>query len=302
MTSWSGEQTSGAEKDIKVGQQLLNKTDAVVSQTLLTTTYPSLTFLSLLPSPVHGSGSSSPRLTVLTALSGPPSTTTSTSSLIQTITTSVLPRTATFLARLRREKFSLEEARHLREEQDRAFRDAERKDREKMQVQKQKEEMAQIQRDRAEREEREKVDRIDKRRVWRRYARKHLLMPSSGSIRIALRTPLSAERNIRQFSPGPSTLPLFVFAETLLIPPSDSPENDPDSPPGGYEPEWDFRIVTTYPRREIERVKSVGEGEWDAVKSAGGALFAEKVDGGVWGDAEMRERDGESDEEEVEEV
>jgi len=266
----------------------------VVSQTLLTTSYPSLTFLSLLPAPGQG-GSSSPRLTVLAHLSGPPSTTTSTSSLIQTITTSILPRTATFLARLRRERFSLEEARHLREEQDRAFRATERKDRDQMQVQKQKDELARIQKERADRVQREKSDLIHKRRFWRRYARKHLLPPSFGPLRVALRTPVSAERNLRQFIPGPSTLALFIFAETLLIPPSDRPETDPDTPPEGYEPEWDFRIVTTYPRCEIQRVEGGGEGGWEAVKGAGGALFAEKVEGGAWGDAEMRERDGESD-------
>ena len=203
---------------------------------------------------------------------------------------------------MRRERFSLEEARHLREEQDRAFREAERKDREKMQAQKQMDEMVRIQKERTEREDQEKADRIEKRRVWRRHARKHLLPPSSGPIRVALRTPFSAERNVRHFSPGPSTLPLFVFAETLLIPPSDSPETDPDTAPEGYEPDWDFRIVTSYPRREIERVeRRGGEAEWEAVKGAGGSLFAEKMEGGIWGDAESKERDGESDEDEVEE-
>jgi len=117
---------------------------------------------------------------------------------------------------------------------------------------------------------------------------------------VALRTPLFAERTVRQFAPGPSTLSLFVYAETLLIPSSDTIETDPDSPPEGYEPEWGFRIVTFHPRREIERVESGGEPEWEAVKGAGGALFAEKLDGAAWGDAELRDRDGESDDEEVE--
>ena len=188
----------------------------------------------------------------------------------------------------------------MREEQDRAFREAEKRDREKMQVQRQKEELARIQQERSEREERKKIQQIEKRRIWRRYARKHLLPPCSGPLRIAIRTPFSAERNIRQFTPSSSTLPLFIYAETLLIPPIDLPEQDPDTPPDEYEPEWDFRIVTTYPRREIMRVESGGEVQWEVVKNAGGALFVEKVEGGIWGDAEMRERDGDSDEEVVE--
>ena len=257
-----------------------------------------MTFLSLLPG-ANGS-ISSPRLTVLTGISGPPSTITSTSALIHTITTSILPRTASFLARLKRERFSLEEARHLRGEQDRAFREAERKDREKMKVQREKAELERIQKERSDNFAKAKVERISHRRIWRRYARKHLLPPSSGSIRVALRTPLSAERHVRLFEPSQSTLLLFIYAETLLIPPSDAPEDDPDSPPAGYEPEWDFRLVTAYPRREVERDERGGQAGWELVKQAGGALFAEKVEGGVWGDAEMKDANGDSDEEVME--
>jgi hypothetical protein len=97
-----------------------------VSQTLLITTYPSLTFVSLLPNPGYA-----PTLRILTTLSGPPSTTTSTSSLIQCITTSILPRTSAFLNRLKRERHTLEESRHLRDEQDKAFKLAESRKREK---------------------------------------------------------------------------------------------------------------------------------------------------------------------------
>ena len=273
----------------------------VVSQTLLATTYPSLTFLSLLPSSPHSNSTSSTRLSILSSLAGPPSTTTSASSIIQTLTTSVLPRATPFLNRLKRERLTLEEARHLRSEQDKAFKAAEQRDREKMQAQKQAEELERIKLERSRREAAEKEKWIQDRKVWRRYARKHLLPPSTGPIRVALRTPLSAERNVRHFQPGPSTTSLFIFAETLLIPSNDTSETDPDSPPTGYEPDWDFRIVTAYPRKEVERVDNGGEGVWEVVQKAGGALFAEKVEGGVWADAEMKELNGDSSDEEVEE-
>ncbi|WVR09002.1 hypothetical protein IAU60_006062 [Kwoniella sp. DSM 27419] len=264
-----------------------------VSQTLLTTTYPSLTFLSLLPVP----NSSTPKLAILSNLAGPPSTITSTTSIIQALTTTILPRVTPFLNRLKRERLSLEEARHLRAEQDRAFRDAERRDRERMQAQRQKEELERIQKERAEREAQAKANAVENRKVWRRYARKHLLPPAGGPVRVAIRTPLSSDRHIRQFNPGPSTLPLFIYVETLLIPGDQGPESDPDTPPEGYEHTYDFSLVTSFPRKEIDPTEVAGEEVWDLVQKGGGALFAEKKEGSTWGQVEG---DEDSDEEVIE--
>ncbi|GFZ47290.1 hypothetical protein JCM24511_05033 [Saitozyma sp. JCM 24511] len=267
-----------------------------VAGTLLATTYPSLYFVSLLP----GSNGSSPKLSIINTLSGPPSTTTSTSAILQLITTSILPRTSAFLARLKRERLTLEEARHLREEQDRAFREAERKDREKLRLAREKEEVERIRKDREAKAVEEKARAVEQRKVWRRYARKHLLPPSEGPIRVALRTPLNAERNVRNFTTGPSTESLFIYAETLLIPKDQSPESDPDEPPRGFTPPEDFTIVTAYPRKVVERIHTGGEEVWEMVKKAGGAVFAEKVEGSAWAEAELRELRGEdSDDEEV---
>ncbi|ORX39203.1 hypothetical protein BD324DRAFT_576880 [Kockovaella imperatae] len=287
------------DKDIMVwAADIRSREGYQVSQTLLVTTYPSLTYVSLLPASPTSNSTASPRLSVLSTLSGPPSTTTSASSIVQTLTNSILPRTGPFLARLKRERLTLEEARHLREEQDRAFKAAERKDRERLQAQRQAEQAERLTKEREARELAEKASQVEKRRQWRRYARKHLLPRSEGSIRVALRTPISSERVIRQFQPGPSTMPLFILAETLLIPPSDVPEEDPESPPEGYEPSFDFRIVTAYPRKEIERVEEGGEAIWNNVTAAGGALFAEKLDGGNWGDEEVKALNGEDSEDE----
>ncbi|OCF42961.1 hypothetical protein I317_03182 [Kwoniella heveanensis CBS 569] len=279
-----------------------------VSQTLLTTTYPSLTFLSLLPVP----NSSTPKLTILSTLSGPPSTSTSVTSIIQSLTTTILPRVTPFLNRLKRERLSLEEARHLRAEQDRAFREAERRDREKLEQQKKKEELERLQKARAERELKEKETYEQNRKIWRRYARKHLLPQTEGSsgrtntgksVKIAIRTPFSSERHIRSFNLTPpnntSTIPLFVYVETLLIPASDSPSTDPDQPPEGFEPKWDFQLVTTYPKKVIEPTDIGGEAYWDVIKNSGGTLFAEKKVGSSWGAGDGGE-DSDSDEEIVE--
>jgi FAS-associated factor 2 len=151
---------------------------------------------------------------------------------------------------------------------------------------------ARLAKEKAEREYRDKADAIALRNHWRRYARKNLLPPSAGPIRVALRVPASSERHVRNFYPGPSTLPLFIYADTLLIPAEYTPDRDPDWAPPGYTPPDDFRIVTNYPRKEIERMEEGGEAVWDTVKQAGGALFAEKKENGTWAETE-----GDSDEE-----
>ncbi|BEI85923.1 hypothetical protein CcaverHIS002_0602100 [Cutaneotrichosporon cavernicola] len=271
----------------------------MAAETLQITTYPALTFVSLLPTSSAGGAGGTPRLTILTTLQGPPSTTTSTSAILQTLTTAVLPRTSTFLARLRRERLALEETRHLRDEQDRALREAERKDRDRLLAARAQAELERAQRERAAREQELKEKALTDRREWRRYARKHLLAPSAGPTRVALRTPLNSDRNVRQFTPGPSTLPLFIYAETLLIAPEDDPESDPDTPPAGYEHAWGFRLVTSFPRREIELVETGGEAVWDQIKGAGGALFAEKIAGSGWCDSERASLAGDSSDDEI---
>ena len=145
---------------------------------------------------------------------------------------------------------------------------------------------AEKERERREKEAKEAEGR--NRAIWRRYARKHLLSPAppsngAGAIRVAMRTPVNANRNVRLFIPATSTEELFGYAETLLIPDDDRPEDDPDSPPPGYTPPRDFIIVTSFPRKEVQRTDTGGEAEWEVVKQAGGALFAEKKEGSSWG-------------------
>ncbi|WRT69135.1 uncharacterized protein IL334_006119 [Kwoniella shivajii] len=305
------------EKEVIIwGSDISTREGYQVAQTLLLTTYPSLTFISLLPVP----NSSTPKLTILSNLSGSPSTTTSTSNIIQTLTTSILPRVTPFLNRLKRERLSLEEARHLRAEQDKAFKEAERKDKEKAQIQKQKEQLEKIQNDRIEKQQNELKKYNENLKYWRRYARRCLLptftTTSTGSgsgsgsgsglkeesVRVALRTPLSSERHIKQFKISNSTIPLFIFAETLLIPSEDLPEDDPDTPlpppPSSedefaFEPKWEFRLVTSFPRKEIDPTDIHGEDFWNIIKNAGGALFVERKEGSSWGLVEGEDSDEE---------
>jgi FAS-associated factor 2 len=109
-----------------------------------------------------------------------------------------------------------------------------------------------------------------------------------------MRTPVNANRNVRLFTPGASTEELFVYAETLLIPDDERPEDDPDAPPAGFTPPRDFIVVTSFPRKEVQRLASGAEAEWEIVRAAGGALFAEKKEGSAWGaSAESESEDDE---------
>ncbi|WVW79434.1 hypothetical protein I302_101403 [Kwoniella bestiolae CBS 10118] len=294
------------EKDVVVwGADVSSREGYQVAQTLLLTTYPSLTFLSLLPVP----NSSTPKLTILSSLSGSPSTTTSTSNILQTLTTTILPRVTPFLNRLKRERLSLEEARHLRAEQDRAFKEAERRDREKMELQRQKEELERLKVQRLEKEKEERERYKENLKSWRRYAKKHLL-PSilshgagADTVKVAIRTPLSSERHIKNFRISNSTLDLFVFIETLLV--GDSEDLDVDSPPAGFEDDkleninWGFDIITSFPRKEIEPTSVNGEEFWKIIKNAGGVLFVERKAGSNWGIESGNGEDGEESDEEI---
>ena len=236
--------------------------DYEVAGTLIASTFPSLYFFSLLA----GHAGAAPKLNIVSYLAGSPSTSTSASNVLQTLNNTVSPRTSAFLSRVRRERAQLEEARHLREEQDRAFAQAEAKDRERVLAARESARREEEERQREQRDKETKEQEAKKRGLWRRYARKHLLPPppasAAGAIRVAMRTPLNANRNVRLFAPGSSTEELFVYAETLLIPDDEPAQDDPDSPPAGFTPPNDFIIVTSFPRKEVPRVGTGGEAGW----------------------------------------
>ncbi|KAG8733595.1 hypothetical protein FRC11_004831 [Ceratobasidium sp. 423] len=84
---------------------------------------------------------------------------------------------------------------------------------------------------------------------WRRWARRALVpVPQAGNeTQFAVRLPCG-QRRIGKLPSNASLEAVHVFAETLLIPTSFSPEDDPEAPPEGYEHRWNFRLVTTNSR------------------------------------------------------
>ena len=169
----------------------------------------------------------------------------------------------------------------MRAEQDRAYREAmnrdkeriERKIREEQEAQRRAEEkrIAEEKRLKAEEEERDKKEKWDRKRMeWRRYLRWLSTAnpaPSAG-LRIGIRMP-DGTRGMRIFGPRDSLTALYGFVDSYFIPPGLLVGEDPTSPPSSSSkgetavheqiassslpPEqwWKFRLAISYPRREV---------------------------------------------------
>ena len=169
----------------------------------------------------------------------------------------------------------------MRAEQDRAYREAmnrdkeriERKIREEREAQRrtEAERIAREKRLEAEEEERNRKEEWDRRRMeWRRYLRwlsKTSAARSTG-LRIGVRMP-DGTRGVRIFGPQDSLTALYGFVDSHFISSELVADQDPTSPPSSsskgetavqqeiagssLSPEqwWKFRLATSYPRREV---------------------------------------------------
>ncbi|KAL7413742.1 hypothetical protein BDY24DRAFT_370064 [Mrakia frigida] len=284
-----------------------------VSRLLPPTTYPSLSFISLLPSSSPSSSrtttptTSTLKLTILSRLEGP---TTTALSLTTALEQSVLPRVASILARVQREKRLREEERRLREDQDRAFRESEGRDLER--IMKVRGEREREERERRERVEREKEEgRKRERRIeYLRFARAKLipeetLTTDSATTVITLRLPPHPKPYKRRF---PSTTPvevLYLWADTLTLPEDLPRAGDPEDPPtdvgGGYKHEFGFRLATSYPRKVVELEEGNGDGTVggsEVLRVGAGVVVLERI---MEGSGEGKDGEGSDEEEEEEE-
>ncbi|KDQ16648.1 hypothetical protein BOTBODRAFT_129521 [Botryobasidium botryosum FD-172 SS1] len=252
-----------------------------------TTTYPFVAFLSLHParssSSSSGNSTRPPQLTILSRNEGSPSSATSATTLHTQITSSLLPRVTPLLTRLRTEKRVRQQERELREEQDRAFREAERRDREKMRLKLEQERKEREEKERKAREEQQKKDKEEKRAAWRRWARRALVPPedtSAGALRIGVRLP-DGKRLIRKFNPRDSLTALYAFVDSQFIPASAAPEDDPVSAPADYINEWQFKLVSAFPRKDIDWQEATPLSAVDGLQ--GGANLVVEMYRGVLG-------------------
>jgi FAS-associated factor 2 len=134
----------------------------------------------------------------------------------------------------------------LREEQDRAFRDSARKDRERIHGRMEEERKRIEDGKRREAEEKREEERREKetleeermegfRMEWRRWSRRALVKPEPrggvGTLRIAIRLPGGDGRSIRQFSPDDTLTSLYAYVDSQFIPSELPPSSDPVKPP-----------------------------------------------------------------------
>ncbi|KIJ60721.1 hypothetical protein HYDPIDRAFT_116756 [Hydnomerulius pinastri MD-312] len=278
-----------SEKNFVVwGGDVRDKVSWEAAQKLQATTYPFVAFLALQPrrNPSTSSSNSSPILTVLSRHHGPSvpdSGPTSAQTLVHHLEHQLLPRVNPFLTRYKSQLQERERDRHLREQQDKAFEDSARRDRERVEarIREEQEEAGRLRMEEEARRQEEKRTQAERERQesaqamrlqWRRWMRRSIVPPEprgGNAIRLAIKLPGSG-RVVRAF-PSVSTLTaLYAFADAQTIPLTmqleGDPERVPEGPEGGLEtlenyiqsqtqgPEswWGFKLALAYPRREIK--------------------------------------------------
>ncbi|KAK4701641.1 FAS-associated factor 2, partial [Phenoliferia sp. Uapishka_3] len=269
-----------------------------VSKTLHPYAYPFITFISLQPTSRPGSSSSSPQMASLTRHEGPPSSSTSSQTLLTSLTTIVLPRSTPFLTRLRTIEASRKAERRIREEQDRAFAIAAAKDTERV-LRKRKEEAektqsAQIAEEREEEKRRKSDERKRIREMagrWREWQR--TLLEAEGEppagVRVGVRLG-DGRRVVRKFDEESRVERVYAWVECCLGEPGDEKVGIRTTngtgrakKPVGYDHVYDFRLATTFPRILLEvdgsaANEEVGKVAGGVLKGAGANLVVEGLE------------------------
>ena len=282
------------------------------SEKLQATTYPFVAFVALQPrrSPSGNSGpqnTSSPTLTILSRHQGrpvPSSGPTSAASLVSHLERHVLPRVMPFLDVLKAAEKERQLERQLRDEQDRAYRESAKRDKERIEAKMRKEredadekrrqeEEAKKEKEKRELEVQERRKREEERMLWRRWIRRQLLSAGpnregEGPLRIAIRLP-DGSRAVRKFKPDASLTTLYAFVDSQLIPSHLPEDKDPLVLPSGSfhgplescverkiaslsgraNEWWGFHVMNAYPRKEIDWAANVRLGDAECLKGGG---------------------------------
>jgi len=254
-----------------------------VAQSLQATTYPFVAFIALqtrgLRTGASSSTSGATRLAVLSRHEGSPLSATSAPTLQAYITSTLIPRITPLLTRLRNEQRTRQAERLLREEQDKAFRDAEKRDRERIEKRRA-EERARLE---AEEEKRRQAEaaaaHAGAREQWRRWARKTIVPPElKEGVRVGIRLP-DGRRLVRNFAPESTLEQLYAFVDVQSLPADSETTADPETPPSNFTPQWDFQLASTYPRTEIPYAKDTRIMDVPALQH-GANLIAEVIRNG----------------------
>ncbi|KAG9000856.1 hypothetical protein FRB90_011725 [Tulasnella sp. 427] len=228
---------------------------------LSTTTFPFVGFIALHPrsgSRTSSGPSAPPQLCVLSRHEGSPTSLTSATTLHNHITNTLLPRITPILTRVKNEIRLRKQEQELIAQQDRAYKEAERRDREKVERRQAEERRKQEEEAERRRLEGEKVSMAKRREAWRLWKRSTLpAEPTTAekAIRIVVRLP-NGERLTKRFRPSESVEDLYAAVDVCFLP-RDENAVAPTTPPAGYTHEYDFRLATSYPRKEIELSRDV---------------------------------------------
>lgn len=185
--------------------------------------------------------------------------------------------------------------RELRAEQDRAFRLAEQRDKERMDKRREEERKQRELEAAKQREAEERLMKQTWQKQWRRWQKANLpsepAAGTSGALRIGVRAP-NGQRRIRHFNSSDPVRLLYTYVDVDVLAEDDDGEPAPSSPPAGYKPEFDFVLATAYPR-SVVALSEVTLGEVPTLK--GGANLV------VESSSPPSSQDSDDDEEEEEE-
>ncbi|GAA93846.1 uncharacterized protein L969DRAFT_84703 [Mixia osmundae IAM 14324] len=223
------------------------------AMTLHATTYPCIAFVALQPvrEPNVSSRTSTSAMSVISRLSGPPGTLTSANAITTHITNTLIPRTDAYLTRLRGEKRQREEERKLRAEQDRAYEEAGRRDRERVQA-KQAELNATKQRETAALQAATAAATLAaNQEAWRVYAKHHLIPPEpttdADTARISVRL-ADGRRIVRKFAASATLQNLYAWVECEAAQVTGEPGS---MQPTDYVHTPPFSLACTFPRKVV---------------------------------------------------
>lgn len=247
---------------------------------LSATTFPFVAFIALHPrsgSRTASGPSSPPQLCVLSRHEGSPTSVTSATTLHNHITNTLLPRVTPILTRVKNEIRLRKQEQELIAQQDRAYKEAERRDREKLERRQAEERRKQEEEAELRRLEREKISKAEQREAWRLWKRKTLPAEPTASekaIRIVVRMP-NGERLTKRFRPTESVEDLYAAVDVCFLS-RDEDATAPSIAPVGYTHEYEFCLATSYPRKEIE-LSSETLGSVDILKGGGNLVVEMKA-------------------------
>ncbi|KAG8951390.1 hypothetical protein FRC04_006161 [Tulasnella sp. 424] len=249
---------------------------------LSATTFPFVAFIALHPlSEIRTeSGPSSPpqlELCVLSRHEGSPTSVTSATTLHNHITKSLLPRVTPILTRVKNEIRLRKQEQELIAQQDRAYKEPERRYWEKLerrQVEERRKQEGEAELPRLEREKISKAEQGESWRLWKRHTLPAEPAASEKAIRIIVRMP-NGERLTKRFRPSESVEDLYAAVDVGFL----SCGEDAAAPsiaPVGYTHEYEFCLATLYPRKEIE-LSSETLGSVDVLKGGGDLVVEMKA-------------------------